>query len=119
MSGETFIGVLVAVGAITIVLMNPHLKEGNIANAQDISAASEATEFKKPDDAKTPQTPRQQVCAKLIDDIERAYTWDIDNGNTTTRPYLAATIQIYNGVGGEDYCRKPLIIILEDVKRGK
>lgn len=89
------------------------------ANAQDAGKAPEATEFVKPDDAPLPQSPRQMVCAELIKNIERAYGWDIKHGNTDTRPYLAATIQIYNGAKANVSCRKSVFSIMEGVKDGK
>lgn len=78
-----------------------------------------AEETIKPDDAPTLKTPRQKLCAELIRNIKRAYYRDDNRSSYESRLNLAATIQIYNGVNGRDFCHKLVFKILEDAQDGK
>lgn len=65
------------------------------------------------------RTPRQKVCFELIGNIKRAYSWDINVRSRASRPYLAATIQIYKNVNGKVLCEKSVFSIMMEIQNGK
>lgn len=87
----------------------------NLASAT--RAAQEITgEVIKPDNVISPRKhTRKEICTGLIDDIKRAYKRDVKSRGAPSRQNLMETIQIYNGVRGDLFCRKDVFKILEEV----
>lgn len=59
---------------------------------------------------------RKEICTGLIEEVRDAYRWHIRADSERSSEVLANTIQIYNGVRGDLYCRKDAFKIMEGVE---